>query len=86
MTSGTEDRPPREPARGSRKVIPASCTTHGGTPGFTNLAVSKRDGDIVLDPRATGACVIVMNETASTALFNFLGELLGRASRRSSGR
>jgi hypothetical protein len=33
--------------------------------------------DIVLNPHVTGACVIVLNETAATALFDFLGELLG---------
>ena len=61
----------------NRRAISITCSVHGGTPGFTNLMVSQRDGDIVLDPHVTGACVIVLNETAATALFDFLGELLG---------
>jgi hypothetical protein len=27
-----------------RLVISVTCSVHGGTPGFTNLMVSKRDG------------------------------------------
>jgi hypothetical protein len=34
----------------NRCTIPATCTTHGGAKGFTNLLVSKRDGDIELNP------------------------------------
>jgi hypothetical protein len=30
----------------NRRTIPATCTTHGGTPGYTNLVVSKRKGSI----------------------------------------
>jgi hypothetical protein len=39
-----------EAASRSRKAIPATCTRHGGSRGFTNLVASKRDGVIELDP------------------------------------
>jgi hypothetical protein len=39
--------------------------------------VSKHDGTIVPDPHGTDACVITLDETASTALFDLLGEWLG---------
>ncbi|MGH4010660.1 MAG: hypothetical protein ACRDTH_21280 [Pseudonocardiaceae bacterium] len=45
--------------------------------GFTNLMVSKRDGAIVLDPHVAGSCVLILDETAATALFDLLGEWLG---------
>jgi hypothetical protein len=73
---GSEEPEVRRAIGRGRLVISVTCSVHGGTPGFTNLMVSKRDGDIVLDPHVTGACVIVLNETAATALFDFLGELL----------
>lgn len=64
-------------SRDHRRTIPTTCRTHGGPRGFTNLRVSKVNGDIVLDPHVTGACVIVLDETAATALFDALGEWLG---------
>lgn len=39
----------------NRRVIHVTCSMHGGTPGYANLVVNKRDGHIVLDPHATGA-------------------------------
>jgi hypothetical protein len=48
VTNGTNDVSATKPI-GSRKVIHATCTRHGGARGFTNLAVSKRDGVIELD-------------------------------------
>lgn len=54
-----------------------TCQLHGGAKGFSNLRVTKADGDIVLDPHVTGACVIVLDEVAVTALFDALGEWLG---------
>lgn len=60
----------------NRLVIPVTCTTHGGTPGFTNLILSKRNGTIVLDPHAIGACVITLDEAGATALRNALIEWL----------
>jgi hypothetical protein len=65
------------PARGSNpRAITATCSQHG-TAGFTNLMVNKHDGAIVLDPHGTDSCVITLDETAATALFDLLGEWLG---------
>jgi hypothetical protein len=57
-------------------AIAVTCTQHGAA-GFTNLMVSKHDGAIVVDPHVAGSCVITLNETAATALFDLLGEWLG---------
>lgn len=64
-------------SRDHRRTIPATCRIHGGPQGFCNLRVSKANGDIVLDPHVSGACVIVLDETAAAALFDALGEWLG---------
>jgi hypothetical protein len=61
----------------NRRVIAATCTKHAGERGFTNLVVTRRDGDIELDPHVAGSCVITLDETAATALFDLLGEWLG---------
>jgi hypothetical protein len=61
----------------NRRVINASCTQHGGTPGFTNLVITKRDGDIELDPHVTGGCLIKLDEGGATALRDALTEWLG---------
>ena len=61
---------------GDSRVIAVTCTRHGAV-GFTNLMVSKRDGAIVLDPHVADSCVITLDETAATALFDLLGEWLG---------
>jgi hypothetical protein len=61
----------------NRRAIPAHCTTHGGTPGFTNLVLSKRNGTIVLDPHAIGACVITLDEDGAVAVRDTLIEWLG---------
>jgi hypothetical protein len=58
------------------RAIAVTCMQHGAA-GFTNLMVSKHDGAIVLDPHVAGSCVITLNETAATALFDLLGEWLG---------
>ena len=60
----------------NRRVIDCSCIVHGGARGFAPLVVTKRDGVTELDPHAIG-CVIQLNETAATALFDVLGEWLG---------
>jgi hypothetical protein len=61
----------------SRRVIPATCTKHAGARGFTNLVVTRRDGDIELDPHATGACVVRLDESGARDLFDLLTEWLG---------
>jgi hypothetical protein len=60
-----------------RRVIHASCTQHGGSRGFTNLVVSKHDGDIELDPHITGGCVILLDEDGARSLSEALQEWLG---------
>jgi hypothetical protein len=61
----------------SRKVIHATCTRHGGSRGFTNVVMSKIGGTITLDPHATGACVIELDEVEATAMWDQLTEWLG---------
>lgn len=63
--------------RDRRRTIPATCQTHRGCRGFCNLRVTKIDGDIVLDPHVDGSCVITLDETAATQLFDILGKWLG---------
>jgi hypothetical protein len=53
---------------GSRRLIAATCTRHGGARGFTNLIVSKRDGEIELDAHATGGCVLRLDEGAARSM------------------
>jgi hypothetical protein len=66
-------------SRDNRKAIPVSCALHRGPRGFANLVVErKRDGEIVLDPHVTGACVIILDEDAATALFEVLRTWLRR--------
>jgi hypothetical protein len=63
--------------RSRRKAIPATCGLHGGSIGFTNLLVSKRDGTIVLDPHVDGSCVIYLDEDGARKLRDTLTEWLG---------
>jgi hypothetical protein len=66
-------------SRDNRKVIPVSCALHRGPRGFANLVVErKRDGEIMLEPHVTGACVIILDEDAATALFDVLRTWLRR--------
>jgi hypothetical protein len=67
--------PDRSPAR-TRRVIPTTCSVHGGSRGFTNLVVSRLGGEIVLDPHATGSCVIVLDKAAASQLFATLRDWL----------
>ncbi|MDQ3760724.1 MAG: hypothetical protein M3460_03235 [Actinomycetota bacterium] len=71
MTNGTDGSAAQRATR-DRVVIHATCSVHGGVRNFTNLVVSKRDGNIVLDPHATGACVIILGEAAANQLFDLL--------------
>lgn len=61
----------------NRCVIAATCTKHAGARGFTNLVVTRRDGDIELDPHATGACVVRLDESGARDLCETLTEWLG---------
>ena len=73
--AGASDKPGRR--NPNRRVIDVSCAAHGGARGFTPLVCSKRDDLIELNPHATNACVILLDEAAATALFDVLGEWLG---------
>ena len=76
MSNDTNDVAATKPVR-TRKVIHATCTKHGGSRGFTNLVMTKVGGRITLDPHATGACVIELDETEATAVWDTLTEWLG---------
>ncbi|MDQ3761779.1 MAG: hypothetical protein M3460_08785 [Actinomycetota bacterium] len=76
MTNGTNDRQTTGQAS-ERRVIPATCALHRGPAGFTNLVVSKRNGQVELDPHADGSCKLTLDKAAATQLFNTLGEWLG---------
>jgi len=66
-------------SRDNRKAIPVSCALHRGPRGFANLVVERKlNGEIVLDPHVTGACVIIFDEDAATALFEVLRTWLRR--------
>jgi hypothetical protein len=73
MTEGATAKASRE----NRRAIPVSCALHQGPRGFANLVVEKQGNEIVLDPHVTGACVIILDEAAATALFDVLGKWLG---------
>jgi hypothetical protein len=73
MTEGATAKASRE----NRRAIPVSCALHQGPRGFDNLVVEKQGNEIVLDPHVTGACVIILDEAAATALFDVLGKWLG---------
>lgn len=62
---------------GHRRVIQVHCATHGGPIGYTNLVARKVDATIELDPHATGACVILIDESGATVLRDALTEWLG---------
>jgi hypothetical protein len=76
VTNETNDGAATKPVR-TRKVIHATCTKHGGARGFTNLVLTKRGGEIELDPHATGACVLRLDENAATAVRDTITEWLG---------
>jgi hypothetical protein len=64
-------------SRLNRRVIHATCSTHGGCIGFTNLVATKRGGQVELDPHVTGQCVLTLDEDAARVLHEALGEWLG---------
>lgn len=61
----------------NRKVIDAYCSAHGGPRGFTPLVCMKVESTIIIDPHATGGCVIYLDEKAASELFDLLAEWLG---------
>jgi hypothetical protein len=58
-------------------LVPVTCGLHRGPIGFANLLVSMRGGTIVLDPHATGSCVIFFDEDGARTLRDILTEWLG---------
>jgi hypothetical protein len=76
LVNDERDTPPHE-SRLNRRVIHATCSTHGGGTGFTNLVVTKRDGRIELDPHVTGQCLLTLDEDAARVLHEALGQWLG---------
>jgi hypothetical protein len=73
--SGAGDKPVRRDP--NRRVIDATCSTHGGAHGFTPLVCTKRDDLIELNPHVMNWCVIILDEKAASELFDALGEWLG---------
>ncbi len=61
--------------RADQRTIMVTCAAHGAK-GFCSLRITKRDGEIVLDPHVAGCCVIVLDEAAATAVFDLLGQWL----------
>jgi hypothetical protein len=60
-----------------RVVIHAACSMHGGGIGFANLVVTKRDGEIELDPHADGSCKLTLAEDEAVVLRDALTRWLG---------
>jgi hypothetical protein len=63
-------------AASNRRVVHVTCMTHGGAEGFTNLVMRQVDGVIELDPHATGACVLRLDQDAATAVRDTITEWL----------
>lgn len=76
MTNRTNNALQTKPI-GTRRVIHATCTKHGGSREFTNVVVTQHGGEIELDPHATGACVLRLDEDAATAIRDTITEWLG---------
>jgi hypothetical protein len=45
--------------------------------GFANVVLTKRGGQIELDPHVTGCCVITFDKDAATAVRDTITEWLG---------
>ncbi len=58
------------------RTIPTTCHIHGCR-GFCNLRVSKCENEIILNPHVDGSCVLGLDRTAASQLFDILGEWLG---------
>ena len=52
-------------------------TTHGGTPGHTNLVARKRGGHVEFDPHLDRLCVITLDDDETRVLCTALQEWLG---------
>ncbi len=65
------------PSSGNRRMIHATCQTHGGARGFCNLLMTKNANTISFDSHVTGACVIELDEGRSTVVRDAITEWLG---------
>ncbi|MBV8542109.1 MAG: hypothetical protein JO063_10240 [Pseudonocardiales bacterium] len=65
-------------SRANRRAIDVTCALHRGPRNFANLVVEKQGGEIVFDVHVAGACVIILEESAATTLFEALRIWLGR--------
>lgn len=77
ITAVSDDVPEGPPSKNrNRRVIHTTCRVHGSCRGFTNLVMTKRDGEIELDVHVDGSCVLLLDETAATAMHDVLGQWL----------
>lgn len=67
----SEDKP-----RPTRRVVPATCSVHGGTKGFTNVVLVRSTNGLTVDPHATGCCLIEFTPEEARDLHAAIGELL----------
>jgi hypothetical protein len=74
-TAASSGKPARRDP--NRRVIDIYCSTHGGARGFTPLVCTKVEDTIIIDPHATGGCVLYLDERAASELFDLLAEWLG---------
>jgi len=75
VTSDNQREPPR-PAT-SRVLISATRMTHSGAINFTNVVISKINGQIELDPHVVRACVLRFDQDGAARLRDILTEWLG---------
>lgn len=61
----------------NRRALGVTCVVHRGPRGFANLVVEKQGNKIILDPRVTGECVIILDEAEAQVLRDALIEWLG---------
>jgi len=74
-TGGASVPPQRQ--RPPRAVIAATCRTHTGPLGFTNLVVRVERGKVVFEPHAVPACGFDLTEDEASILRDWLTEVLG---------
>lgn len=60
-----------------RRVLRATYLPCGDARGFTNLAITRVDGGVQLDPHAVGACVVRLSDAEARTLGQVLRDWLG---------
>ena len=77
VTDDTNDVPgPRWDSK-RRRTIHAACAPRRGPMGFINLVVSKRGGQIELDPHAAGTRKVTIDEGGARVIRDALTKWLG---------